>query len=595
MVKMNRFKIINQINITSLTDNFTHSQIENALVNIFLKENNLKTKNRLMLEIFASENKRVTEKVRFFLISKKINLNLMTLEKFFELMIERQEKKRTGSFYTPCYIVNFMTENAIISDSKVLDPACGCGAFLLGSIKRLHKLTGKKIIEIIENNIYGVDISAKAIRRAKLIITLFAITSNEDVEIVNFNLLTADSLLLDWNKTFPKIFKEGGFDVVLENPPYAVLNGNYDHFQFKERYGVITNGSIKVNIYLLFLELMLKISKQYKGRGAAIIPLSLAFNSKAPFVNMRNALRNSAGYCKFSFYDRSPDSLFGDNIKTRNSIMFFEKDSIRHFSLSTTRLIRWNSREREKLFSGLVYQDMGDFPIGRGIPKISSSLELDILKQLESSGQRLEGFINITSLKDEIVNTVLKTKNNIYFYSTAYNWLSIFKEIPPSFNHHNERIIPVSLSVIDCKNQKNRDLIYAILNSKIFYWYWLVHGDGFHLTKRFVGQIPIDLELFSKKGESELIHLGNKLSKKVKKYPISKVNNNKSIGNYNILKCRDIIDQIDITIIHELRIDSIFLKFLTDMYKNHISAGRPQFKNSDNFIFANCKNKKGGF
>src|SRR5258708_27512354 len=111
----------------------------------------------------------------------------MALEKIFELFNERNQKKQSGSFYTPHFIVDFIVQNTVTKDSTIIDPACGCGAFLLGSIKQLQNITKKSIVSIIENNIYGIDISEKAINRAKIILTLFLNLNNQLNKNINFN------------------------------------------------------------------------------------------------------------------------------------------------------------------------------------------------------------------------------------------------------------------------------------------------------------------------------------------------------------------------------------------------------------------------
>jgi hypothetical protein len=134
------------------------------------------------------------------------------LGKVFEkLVIGRRE---TGSYYTPRPVVSFMcrealkgylgsqysplideqiTDNISISEAKnlvsklneirVVDPACGSGAYLLGMLQELYSIinlldtrfkeldchdTYKRKLDIIQNNIYGVDIDDFAVNIARL-------------------------------------------------------------------------------------------------------------------------------------------------------------------------------------------------------------------------------------------------------------------------------------------------------------------------------------------------------------------------------------------------------------------------------------------
>ncbi|GAI02297.1 unnamed protein product, partial [marine sediment metagenome] len=105
--------------------------------------------------------------------------------------------------------------------TKICDPSCGCGAFLIAACKQFKKKFNKNIVDIIENNIYGVDILHYSVRRCKILLSLLAIINKEDEENYNFNIYTRDSLNIDWKNLFPSIFKENGFDVVIGNPPYV--------------------------------------------------------------------------------------------------------------------------------------------------------------------------------------------------------------------------------------------------------------------------------------------------------------------------------------------------------------------------------------
>lgn len=108
-------------------------------------------------------------------------------------------RKNSGSFYTPREIVNCMVDESLnnylntivgpdyekkpeetikaIKNIKVLDPACGSGAFPMGMLLALiNKLTEikpdlnvyKTKLELIQNCIYGIDIQPIAVQITKL-------------------------------------------------------------------------------------------------------------------------------------------------------------------------------------------------------------------------------------------------------------------------------------------------------------------------------------------------------------------------------------------------------------------------------------------
>jgi len=198
-----------------------------------------------------------------------------------------------------------------IEKLKILDPACGSGSFLIGAYKYLldyHRdwflannpakykkeiyqgkggqwfLTINEKKRILLNNIYGVDIDSQAAEVTKLSL-LLKVLENETQESLRLfheralpdlgnNIKCGNSLIgpdfyqkqqlnlfgdeqqrkinaFDWQKEFSPIFKQGGFDAVIGNPPYgASLNSNEKTF-LANKY---TCQSYQLDSYLLFLE-----------------------------------------------------------------------------------------------------------------------------------------------------------------------------------------------------------------------------------------------------------------------------------------------------------------------------------------------------
>ena len=93
-------------------------------------------------------------------------------------------RKQTGSFYTPREIVDYMVEQSLVSypendwqSLKILDPACGSGAFPMGVLNAMvNRFASDKSREdryelkkqIIENCLFGVDIQPIAVQITKL-------------------------------------------------------------------------------------------------------------------------------------------------------------------------------------------------------------------------------------------------------------------------------------------------------------------------------------------------------------------------------------------------------------------------------------------
>ena len=130
----------------------------------------------------------------------------------------------------------------------ICDPACGSGAFLNQALDFLIKehryidelkakvLGGGLILSdientILENNIYGVDLNEESVEIAKLSLWLRTAQPRRKLNDLSNNIKCGNSLIdskavagdkaFHWQTEFPQIFKNGGFDVVIGNPPYV--------------------------------------------------------------------------------------------------------------------------------------------------------------------------------------------------------------------------------------------------------------------------------------------------------------------------------------------------------------------------------------
>ena len=182
----------------------------------------------------------------------------------------------------------------------ICDPACGSGAFLNQALEFLiaehsnldeleTKLLGTTLVfqgvesHILENNIFGVDINDESVEIAKLSLWLRTAKPGRKLTSLSNNIKCGNSLIDDkevagekafnWEQRFPKVFKNGGFDVVIGNPPY-VRSRDEVLDNFKEYYySKFTCIHEKPNLYLLFMEKSLSLVRK-KGLFSFVVPNS---------------------------------------------------------------------------------------------------------------------------------------------------------------------------------------------------------------------------------------------------------------------------------------------------------------------------------
>jgi len=204
--------------------------INKLLVSIFLIEKNIyNLKNRKIKSLIITKNElEYPALLDFVKIIKKENISFCFEEllELFEFVISPSDKLVNGAIYTPKNIRNYITTqsfNALETQSfnkvKVVDIACGCGGFLIDASRELKAKTDKSYKKIFQENIYGVDIQKYSVERTEILLSLLAITANEDEEEFDFNIYQGDSLKYNW--------QDSKFDLILGNPPY-VCSRNMD-------------------------------------------------------------------------------------------------------------------------------------------------------------------------------------------------------------------------------------------------------------------------------------------------------------------------------------------------------------------------------
>ena len=343
--------------------------------------------------------------------------------------------------------------------------------------------------------------------------------------------------LVDWSKThepfhwfaeFYGIMHDGGFGVIIGNPPYVSAS------KTRKSYTVQRFETAKCpDIYAWFLERAVVLLRN-NGRSGMIVPLSLTFSRD--FAPLRNTLISQYRANWFSSFGRIPSALFNYDVRVRNTIHLGSKASgdPRNF---TSRLHRWFDSERPHLFGALGYAPFTPKSWKGLIPKLDSPRLAERLETLLNSPvTRLSAFV----LERPIAGPKL------YFKKTAYNWLA-FSHIPPPCFDESGRAIPQSqLDVLSIAESGDDAPLFLLLNGKLSFLFWFIAGDDFHVTKRVLTEIPAPIQDLSQAMHDQMADLAVALEKAMGESVSFKLNAGKRVGNYNLAKCRQATDTSDL-------------------------------------------------
>ncbi|SCG82622.1 hypothetical protein DW1_1023 [Proteiniborus sp. DW1] len=216
--------------------------------------------------------------------------NYMILAKVYEYIVSRKidRREKYGIYYTPEWIVKHMVDKSVnevlkkrnrLKDIRILEPACGCGVFLLYLFDALYELYLKRTKycsidickNIIRDNLYGVDIDPNAIEICKYLLLIKVLIKTGKAMKLEFNLFDDDFLV-------SSSINGEGYDLIIGNPPYLENRGLNKYFdkEFLKRNFATAIG--RFDIYSLFIEKSISLLNK-DGSLNFVVPGNLLYNN----------------------------------------------------------------------------------------------------------------------------------------------------------------------------------------------------------------------------------------------------------------------------------------------------------------------------
>ena len=312
----------------------------------------------------------------------------------------------------------------------------------------------------------------------------------------------------------------GGFDVVIGNPPYVEMRQvNY----VPQRLKCFDSSAI----HAMCIERSIGLNAQ-NGTMSMISPMSLISTQRMKLVRQLLEENRNCWYSNFSW---RPAKLF-DEVNRAMTIFIAEYGSgNKNFS---TGYIKWNSSNRILLMKTLRYIECYRNENVFWIPKAGDNQEITILKKYLSQSKILKNFSS-------------PSNHLIYYRTTGGLYWKVFTDFSPVFLVNGVLGHSTRENFFSLTTKKHITAAIAVLSSDVFWWWYTITSNLRDLN-------PYDWQNFpvpeSAMNDKKIENLGKKYIKDIKNNSKMRVRKQARTGrietqSFNIKNSKHIIDEID--------------------------------------------------
>lgn len=361
-----------------------------------------------------------------------------------------------------------------------------------------------------------------------------------------------------WNLEFPETGLESSsgrhkakFDVIIGNPPYGnilgapekMLTSNYRTSDVKD-------------IAAPFLERQLQLLKE-GGYFGNITTLRMIYQSDLKEVH--DLLHEKLDNTKIACFAHRPQQVF-DNAIVRVGIMTGKKSTSERSSIQTSELINLHDGEREKLFDNISYEKVDNLYLREKIggsdrayeimPKVGNNNIKSILKKLSSKNRT----IGDVESKQETDYPAFRKRGGGY-------WVGYY-------NQHPYKEDRSSIKKMFYSSQLEKDTAFLIVNSNLFYLYWLTYSNFRNFDKGMIRRFPFPGENKMKQNSDAIQKYASQLWEEMDKY--SSQDKRYDIRTIDMSKVKPKIDEIEKELMSSLYgLSDEQIEFLNN-YKNEV-------------------------
>lgn len=292
-----------------------------------------------------------------------------------------------------------------------------------------------------------------------------------------------------WYQQFPHVLAEGGFHVILGNPPYIEYSKTRREYLI-EGYEQRSCG----NLYAAVLERSLALCRSTQSYLGLVVPLSICSGWR--FAPLRAFLREKVSALWLANFEIFPSRLFAGAYQRLSLLLaHYTPTPIRSVNMYTTRIHRWYSAERSHVLELMVYthallhQDPCIVSEGTYLPvfpKLASTLHQAVLRKVVQRGSDM-------SLADVLLP--YKTQCFLYYQEATNYWMKVVCRVP-FYKKDGIEMPPPHGRFLFFETLPMAQAVMALMNSSLFYVWFASYADGFHINQKLVATFPIGNDLF---------------------------------------------------------------------------------------------------
>lgn len=334
-----------------------------------------------------------------------------------------------------------------------------------------------------------------------------------------------------WQLYFPTVFRDnGGFDIIVGNPPYGAKISDADKKFIKKTFlctkTVPGKQKGSTDTFALFIEKAFDICNT-GGIVNLIVPMSVT--SSDSMTALHNLLEKNCNVIRVSSFSRRPKPIF-ESASSRVSILSFKKTLSPVEKFFTTQVMRRSENHSIKnIIDDLKFVDSLKFKMPGRYPKIGTIRQREILEKMFAAHKKIADY------SDE-------DGNPFYYRVAGGEYFNVITVYPTGSSQETSYFV----------DKRFTKIIAAILSTSLFWFYQQAYTDGLHIKQTEIDSVPLfDLEKLSAEEMAAVAVLYDEYLTDIERnvsIRSSSANSSYNVAqfkNYKLVKSKALIDKLD--------------------------------------------------